>query len=447
MKKKVLVLDRVYNVKYMKSDIFDVIVVCLSETSKKAHIKEGLNVVACFDEEYDSLPIADYPGDYLVHSFDSDRCLKKFSFEKRREILGKEISFWRNIFDTYHPDCIVNEVVTIELMEVMFIEAKKRGIPYYRWGLWPMTRLDIWVKDSPYDSRMSREYWESISENEEDREKAKKYIEQIRSVGTKPFFLLKSNDSKVKLKIIAIYNYLMVFVRHFIKLIKHDKGFYGETYDEAKQALNYKWSRLLHHNYDELNFSQDTEYFFFPLHYEPEATIEYFGFHFNNQVMLIERIAHCLKVNQKLIVKEHPQQAGALMLKRYRELKNTFSNLVYLPGNISSSKIFPNIKCLVTLTGTAGFESWISKRPVIVFGEVFYKDFPGMIQCDSFKQLYDIIRNDKYQVADEETIINYVAKMYHQVIEMFPNIKPGVSKAEDTQNITKQVEHLISGKN
>lgn len=447
MKKKVLVLDRVYNVKYMKSDIFDVIVVCLSEKSKKSHLKEGLNVVACFDEEYDNLPVADYPGDYLVHSFDSDRCLKKFNFEKRREILGKEISFWRNIFDTYHPDCIVNEVVTIELMEVMFIEAQKRAIPYYRWGLWPLTRLDIWVRDSPYDSRMSKEYWEGIDINDEDIKKANKYIEQVRNEGSKPFFLQKTKESVIKKKTVSLWNYVVIIANHCIRTITGYKGFYGLNYDEAKRTLYNKWCKLLYHKYDKMEFEKDIEYFFFPLHYEPEATIEYFGYHFNDQVMLISRISHCLKTNQKLIVKEHPQQKGALMNKRYRKLKKIYPNLVYLPANKSSSKIFPNIKCLVTLTGTAGFESWICKRPVIVFGEVFYKDFPGMIQCDSFKQLYDIIRNDKYQVADEETIIKYIAKMYHQVVEMFPNIKPGVSKAEDTQNITKQVEHLISDKN
>lgn len=442
-KKKVLVLDREYCVKYMKSDIFDVLVVCLSKDSKTKHIKEGLNVIACFEEEYETLEVTKIPDNYLIHSWDSDRFLTKYDYNKRVEILGKEISFWRKIFDANHPDCIVNEVVTIELMEVMFIEAIKRGIPYYRWGLWPLNRLDIWVKDSPYNSRMSKKYWEGIVEEKVDIEKAQEYIKQVRNEGTKPFFI----QNKKKRSLINLLrntgNYVKIYFQHFQKRIRPNKFYYEDDFAFSKQVLSNKLCRLVHHEYDKFELSEDIEYFFYPLHYEPEATIEYFGFHFNDQAMLIGRIAHCLKTNQKLIVKEHPQQLGALMNRKYRELKKKYPNIMFLPGGVSSSLIFPRIKCLITLTGTAGFESWICKKPVIVFGEVFYSDFPGIIQCDSFKQLYDVIRNDKYQIADDKIITSYVAKMFHQVIEVFPFINSRFSKEEDCKNITHQIEQLL----
>lgn len=443
-KKKVLVLDRFYCVKYMKSDSFDVIVVCLSKDSKVKHIEAGLDVIACFEEEYDGLKVTKAPDNYLIHSWDSDRFLNRYSYDKRVEILGKEITFWSEIFDTYHPDCIINEVVTIELMEVMFLEALKRNIPYYRWGLWPLHRLDIWVKDSPFNSRMSKSYWESVEEEDVDIKKAQEYIKQVRNEGTKPFFIQKGKNRSLNRRVKNTWNYSKTFFQHYIKKNRHEKFFYEDYFDLSIQLLYNKWCRLMYHNYDQFALSDKTEYFFYPLHYEPEATIEYFGFHFNDQAMLIGRIAHCLKTNQILIVKEHPQQLGALMNRKYRELKKKFPNILFLPGSISSSLIFPHIKCLVTLTGTAGFESWICKKPVIVFGEVFYKDFPGIIQCDSFRQLYDIIRNDKYQTANDEIITSYVAKMYHEAIELFPFIVSGYSKDEDCIIITHQVELLLN---
>ena len=150
-KKKVLVLDRNYVFKYMNSDLFDVIIVCLQSRSKKKHQREGLTVVGCFEEEYDNLPIANIPDNYLIHSFDSDRFLAKYDWNKRQEILGKEISFWSNILDSYKPDCIVNEVVTIEWMEVMAIEANIRHIPYYRIALLPFDKEDVWVVNNAFD--------------------------------------------------------------------------------------------------------------------------------------------------------------------------------------------------------------------------------------------------------------------------------------------------------
>lgn len=442
-KKKVLVLDRNYCVKYMKSNIFDVIVVCLSEDSKRKHIGEGLNVIACFEEEYDSLEEAKIPANYLIHSWDSDRFLKRYDYKKRKEILGKEISFWSNIFDTYYPDCIVNEVVTIELMEVMFIEAQKRNIPYFRWGLWPLHRLEIWLKDSPFNSRMSKSYWESIEEESVDLEKAHEYIIQVRNTGSKPFYIQKKTSRTLNTLLKHSWNYTQIIFHYYIRRIKRNKFYYEDYFNLSKKNLYNKWSRFMHHEYDKLVMTDNTEYFFYPLHYEPEATIEYSGYHFNDQVMLIGRIAHCLKTNQMLIVKEHPQQLGTLMNRNYRELKKKYTNILFLPGTISSSLLFPKIKCLITLTGTAGFESWVCKKPVIVFGEIFYKDFPGIIQCDSFKELYDIIRNDKYQTANDEMIISYVAKMYHEATEMFPFIFSGFSKEEDCNIIAQQVEQLL----
>ena len=131
MMKKILILDRYYTTKLAKSDKYEFIIACLTKKNKEQFQKEGYNVVGCFEEDYSELPIADYPNNYLLFSFDSDRFLRRYSFEKRREILGKEISFWSQILDGHKPDLIINEVCTIEWMEVLYIEAKKRNIIYH----------------------------------------------------------------------------------------------------------------------------------------------------------------------------------------------------------------------------------------------------------------------------------------------------------------------------
>ena len=131
------------------------------------------------------------------------------------------------------------------------------------------------------------------------------------------------------------------------------------------------------------------------------------------------------------------------MTKKYQRLKKRYSNLLFLPGNISSYSIYPHIKCLVTLSGTAGFESWICKRPVIVFGEVYYSDLPGIIQCKDFKQLYDIVRNDQYITADDNTILLYVAKLYHVMTEVFQPLVNGKLNKHDCDMITKEIEFRL----
>lgn len=438
-KKKVLVLDRGYAFKYMNSDVFDVILVCLQYDSKVKHLKEGLNVVGCFEEEYNNLPTAQIPSNYLIHSFDSDRFLNKYSWAKRQEILGKEISFWRQVLDEYRPDCIVNEVVTIEWMEVMSIEANRRGIPYYRIALLPFDKEDVWVDNNAFDSRLGETFWNSIKPTKTDYDKAREYINLTRGEGRKPYFI----KQKQKNNVLLLFKFLKNVVEGWFER-RSRKFVYEDYYEQSKLMLSICWRRLIHNKYDIFEPEENVDYFFYPVHYEPEATIEYFSYYFNDQPMVIGRIAHSLKTNQMLILKEHPQQRGMLLTKAYRDLKKKYSNLIYLPGDISSYDIYPHIKCLVTLCGTAGFESWICQRPVIEFGEVYYSDFPGIIHCESFKQLYNVIRNDEYIITDDDTILEYVAKMYHVLVEAFPIMRGGQLNLHDCQTITKAIESFLS---
>lgn len=438
-KKKVLVLDRGYVYKYMKSDVFDVIVVCLQKDEKKRHEKEGLTVVGCFEDEYDELPIASVPENYLIHSFDSDRFLGRYDWNKRQEILGKEISFWQRIFDTYRPECIVNEVVTIEWMEVMAIEAQRRNIKYYRNALLPFDREDIWVDNNAFDSRLGASFWEEITPSAEDYDKAKLYINDIREKRRKPYFIKGRRKSKIERLVRSIKSFVKLAWLHFFK-----RGFYYEDYYYiVKWQINTIIRSILYNRYDSLDKKEDVELFFYPLHYEPEATLEYFSYHFNDQAMVIGRIAHTLRTNQKLIVKEHPQQEGVLMTKKYLDLKKKYPNLIYLKGNISSYDVYPHIKCLITLCGTAGFESWICKKSVIAFGNVYYSDMPGIVHCESFKQLYDVIRGGKYKTADDDTILEYVAKMYHVMVEVFPVMLGGELNQTECEIVTRQIEKFL----
>lgn len=73
---------------------------------------------------------------------------------------------------------------------------------------------------------------------------------------------------------------------------------------------------------------------------------------------------------------------------------------------------------MITLNGTIGMEFWMRQKPVIVLGNVFFRDFPGITKVQSVEQLQNVIRNHKYDVADLKTIELYVAKIYHYFFEM-----------------------------
>lgn len=440
--KKVLVLDRSFSVRYMKSEIFETIIVCLNRERKAEIENAGLKTVGCFEEEYNEIPVSEIPDNYLINSFDCDRFLNRYNYDKRIEILGKEISFWTRILDEYRPDAIVNEIVTIEFAEVMAIEAEKRNIPYYRWNSMPFAPMNMWVENKPFNSLMGRSFWDSIIPSAQDKKDAEARLENIRVKHTRPYYvqgLRKSYSEVIKHKAKAfIANFTMVYKHFYYKYT--GKFIYEDYYFIRKINADRKISKILHREYDNLNFSNEIEYLFYPLHYEPEATIEYVGYYFNDQPMLIGRIAHAMKPNQKLIIKEHPQQMGALMTARYRELKRRYPNIMFIPGNVSAYDIFPRIKCVITLCGTAGFEAWVCGKPVICFGDVFYKDFPGVTSCNDFEALHNIIRNNLFEKAEDEVILEYLSKVCHHLTHIFPRLINGKYEESNLNEITQKIE-------
>lgn len=444
-KKRVLVLDRTYSVRYMKSELFETVIVCLNRERKNEIEKAGLKTVGCFEEEYDDIPVSVIPDNYLINSFDSDRFLNRYGYDKRLEILGKEISFWTRILDEYRPDAIVNEIVTIEFAEVMAIEAEKRKIPYYRWNSMPFAPMNMWVENKPFNSLMGRSFWDSIIPSAQDKKDAEERLENIRVKHTRPYYvqgLRKSYSVVIKQKAKAFWAFLNLVYKHYY--YKYSGKFYYEDYYPIRKInVDRTVSKILHKQYDKLDFSNETEYLFYPLHFEPEAAIEYVGYYFNDQPMLIGRIAHAMKPNQKLIIKEHPQQTGALMTAHYRELKRRYPNIVFIPGSVSAYDIFSKVKCVITLCGTAGFEAWVCGKPVICFGDVFYRDFPGVTSCKDFETLHNIIRKDIFEKVEDEVILEYLSKVCHHLTHIFPRLINGKYEYSNLMEITKKVEFYL----
>lgn len=438
--KKVLVLDRpLYNINYLKSDKFKVISVAITAESKKDLLAEGLEVVACFEEEYNSLTPSDFGNDYLLNSFDSDRFLRNYSYEKRLEILGKEITFWGQIYDKYKPDLVINEVISLEIMEVMFLEAKKRNIPFKSWMLWAFNHKLLWT-DDPFKSSMPKEYWDSTVVTEQNILDAKKFISEVREKHEKSFNIPKK-DPELRGLWNATFSLLYSYYSRFKR--KKKGNFLYEDYVEIfKTWLNYRWC-LLKHNYDTFVKDDGVEYFYYPLHVEPEATVIYYGDGYDDQPMVISRVAHSLKINQKLIVREHPLQRGVLMTKQYQDLKKRYKNLIYIDGKDPQHEIFNAAKCIVSLSGTPGYEALICGKPVILFGQVYYKDCTGATPCDSFRQLKSIIRNELYSTPDEAKLVEFVSKVFARYSDAFPFLINGELLEEDLNKMSRKMEEFL----
>jgi len=435
MKKKILFTDRGYATRYVKSEKFEGYYVALSVDNKKDLQVLGLNVIACFEEEFDALAEAEVTYPYLKYSFQTDRFLNgRFNHEERIRILRKEKSFWSRVLDDLKPDLIVNEVCTTEFFEVLCIEAQKRNIRYESFLFGFVPGKFYWLS-TPFNSELDEEAWSKAIINEKTIEDADHYIEEIKGKQYLPWNIKNISHNIIR----SVFGSLHAVVKAYIDRWRNRSHFYYEDYVQQRiYSFRISWSRLFHHC-DKKSTVLGKEYVFFPLHFVPEASINYFSEFFYDQVSIIENISRCLKENQYLVVKEHPAQVGLLSTKDYRRVKNKCSNIIYISGAESSMDIACGAKCIVTITGTVGYEGLIIGKPVISMGNVFYNHNQDVMHINSYKELKEIIREDKLVYPNENRTLNFVREFIGIQVNGVPYLNTKVTQ-KGIDDFTQSIE-------
>lgn len=442
MKKRVLLFARSFLAKYyadIESSIIEPIYVTLTHEEKVFLEGKGRIVSGCFEDEYESLVIADIPDNYLKTSFASDRFLNRFSLEKRCEILGKEITFWSRIFDTTTPDYLFNETVAVEIAEVMAIEAKKRAIPFYTALLGFLPNTFYWKPD-PFSGRLDD--MTNVMPSTDDLLKADEYIRAVTEKYNVPFYV-KSFVGKNNRSFLRFVKTLYLGIKQSITEKRRSTlstGFKYEDYRKFSFTYPVFYLRsLFHHIYDTVDSIKGKKFVYVPLHIEPEATLSYFVDNNYKQDTLVDLVLKSVKPNHYVVVKEHPQQAGLLLAPDFRELKKRYNNLVYLPASVSNYDVVPNCSAVVTLTSTAAWEALLLGKAVFVLGKIFYDQCPGAVRIKDFKELKERLRED-YIVPSPEAIKLFAAKM----ISLFQHGCPTpIVKDPGIEDYIKSMEVLV----
>ncbi|MDO8264853.1 MAG: hypothetical protein Q7T34_00605, partial [Candidatus Parcubacteria bacterium] len=153
------------------------------------------------------------------------------------------------------------------------------------------------------------------------------------------------------------------------------------------------------------------DYAYFPLHQEPEiATLLYAPF-FTNQFSVAQTIAKALPVGFRLYVKDHPTMTGYRDKSFYEALKN-IPNVRLIKSSADSISLVKNAKLITTITGTAGWEGIMLKKPVITFGSTFYNVLSMVGKCGALTQLPQLVKDalDNFQYSDKE-LINFMSAL------------------------------------
>ena len=184
----------------------------------------------------------------------------------------------------YKPIAVINEQVAIEIAEVMYIEAKKRGIQYKAWMNNPMNGYFYWTTNPMHLSLDAKIF--SKDPSLQSIELANVYIKSIIEKNERPYYLSSYlNITKIASLISSIKGLIRLGVN---RLKRHKKDFKYESYGQS--AINHfeRSIRTFYRKYDSINDFKEYEIILYPLHYEPEASLSYLSEFYSNQVALIE---------------------------------------------------------------------------------------------------------------------------------------------------------------
>jgi hypothetical protein len=447
MRPTVIFFSRAYQASLyplLSSDSFLSIHVTLTKDEKDLLKQQGYNVEYCF-EEFNQLSQETDIINYLETSFYSDRFLNYLGIKERKLFLRREIAFWAEIFDKYKPVAIFNEQVAIEISEVMYIEAKKRGIAYKAWMNNPLNGYFYWLAN-PMNLIPDNKVFEK-KPSKKAIIQANNYLRRIRVLNERPYYLQPFlNSGKIKNLLGALNSYRKWFMRIWFKKKSNENIIYESSSNEAKHSVIRSINSFIY-KYDSISDLKGLDIIIYPLHYEPESSLLYLSEYFSNQVALIENLSKCIGENQIIVVKEHPAQPGMLLTKRYRELKKRISCLYFLQHTITSYEIIKISKLIVTLTSHLGWEALILGKPVFVLGNMFYKSYPFVNKFESFEDLKRRIRDNDFIYPQEEATLKFVSQLldhsYKGLVFPCDNLYSEENIADVTLAIEREIKNLV----
>lgn len=129
--------------------------------------------------------------------------------------------------------------------------------------------------------------------------------------------------------------------------------------------------------------AKETNYVYFPLHMQPEASSDPLGGFFADQLYLASTIASSLPSDWLLVVKEHPLQNAANRSVGFHQALREIPKTVWAPLSMTSAELIEGSRAVATISGTVAAESTHRGTPAVVFGGTVLGSLPGAIRVEN----------------------------------------------------------------
>jgi len=187
------------------------------------------------------------------------------------------------------------------------------------------------------------------------------------------------------------------------------------------------------------------KYVYFPLHLQPEMTTTPLGGIYKDQALAIERLSELIPSDWIIYVKENPKQKEFMRQCSFWQRLNILENVQVVPIETNTYDLIKNSQFVATITGTVGWEAITGGKPVLIFGNAWYKNFPGVFSYDKVKDVKQIIT---CKINHQELEYKY-SEMFSKLVDAMlgdtaiRELNPNLNRKENSRNISNFLKTII----
>ena len=364
---------------------------------------------------------------------------KKYYYSFRQNVSDEEIldfvqavyKYIKVFFDEFKPDVILaaNFVALPHIM--MSLYAKQKGVPMIAITDSKVNGQYIFTHDYQ-DS--SGPFYDRIKElnsgvKSENLEKAKQYIKEFREKFKAPDYAKKKIDlslwKKIKKEILPFYQIWMWYTKsvarvNFLESTKITIDYRPPRIILRDHFAEKKYKRAMK-KYLYYSFEKVGKFIYFPLQFQPEATIDVAAPYFSNQIETARLVAMSLPDDYTLVVKEHPEMIGKRSPSYIEKIAKTV-NIKLVDYRTPQSEILKRASLIISPNSTTIAEAAFYNIPAIQLGNLgttlaLPNVFKHTDMTDLSQKIKDVLRANLKSEEYERKLENFVAAGYDASIK------------------------------
>lgn len=368
-----------------------------------------LDLLTEYEKKYCCAPIWEY--------IYADRFLINREYDYVVKVAVGLFSFYEDVYNKANPDFYYSECIATLQCYAGYLVGRKIGVKYLT-QMCARGSLDStyhYFTMDPYqlNTELSNDY---LSQDylPDEIKKADEYLTEFESKDiTPPAMKLVRTEPRIDRNyFLAPLKYLKRrFNSNFNDLYSY--MYYKSYGDQLNPIRFYSRYRKLRRYFCKPDY--DKKFVFYPLHFQPEASTCVCAEKYEKQLFYIDSWAKSLPADTLLYVKEHYTLLGHKDIHFYKELQK-YPNVLLIDPWESARKLILNSVAVTTLTGTAGFEAMLLRKPVFLGGNSVYQNAPGVMRVTDIYGNYVSLMNE-WEQPPRDNIIKYLCacfRSYHK---------------------------------